>query len=135
MTSYLLKTEPTVYSFDDLLRDKRTVWDGVANAQALMVLREMKRGDEVLIYHSNVGKAIVGIAKVVRQAYPDPALDDPKRVVIDIQAVRPLKASVTLAAIKAVPGLAQLALVRQSRLSCMAVAPGHRRLLTKLGVS
>lgn len=134
MPSYLLKTEPSVYSFDDLLRDKRTVWDGVANAQALIVLRAMKRGDEVLIYHSNEGKAIVGIAKVAKQAYPDPQLDDPKRVVIDIQAVKPLPTPVTLAEIKAVPGLGDLALVRQSRLSCMAVSPAHRKLLAKLGV-
>jgi predicted RNA-binding protein with PUA-like domain len=134
MPTYLLKTEPSVYSFDDLLRDTRTVWDGVANAQALIVLRSMKRGDEVLIYHSNAGKAIVGLAKVAKQAYPDPTLDDPKRVVIDVQAVRPLAQPVTLAAIKAVPGLRDLALVRQSRLSCMEVSPAHRKLLARLGV-
>ena len=134
MPSYLLKTEPSVYSFDDLLRDRRTVWDGVANAQALIVLRAMKRGDEVLVYHSNEGKAIVGIAKVAKQAYPDPKLDDPKRVVIDIQAVKPLAEPVTLAQIKAVPGLRDLALVRQSRLSCMEVSAVHRKLLAKLGV-
>lgn len=134
MPSYLLKTEPSAYSFDDLLRDKRTVWDGVANAQALMVLREMKRGDEVLVYHSDVGKAIVGIATVVKDPHPDPALDDPRRVVVDIRAVRALAHPVTLAEIKAVPGLADLALVRQSRLSCMAVSPAHRRLLERLGV-
>ncbi|MEO8478556.1 MAG: EVE domain-containing protein [Gemmatimonadota bacterium] len=135
MTTYLLKTEPSVYGFDDLMRDKRTVWDGVANAQALIVLRAMKRGDEVLIYHSNEGKAIVGIAKVAKQAYTDPRLDDPKRVVIDVQAVKPLAEPVTLAAIKAVPGLTELALVRQSRLSCMEVSVAHRKLLAKLGVS
>ncbi|HET9065254.1 MAG TPA: EVE domain-containing protein [Gemmatimonadales bacterium] len=133
MTTYLLKTEPSVYSFDDLLRDKRTVWDGVANAQALIVLRSMKRGDEVLIYHSNEGKAIVGLAKVVKQAYPDPALDDPKRVVVDIRAVKPLPRPVTLAEIKAVARLKELALVRQSRLSCMEVSAAHRKLLAGLG--
>ncbi len=134
MTTYLLKTEPSVYSFDDLVRDRRTVWDGVANAQALIVLRAMQRGDELLIYHSNEGKAIVGIAKVAKHAYPDPKLSDPKRVVIEVQAVRPLAEPVTLAAIKAVPALKELALVRQSRLSCMKVGTAHRKLLATLGV-
>ena len=134
MPSYLLKTEPTVYSFDDLLRERRTRWDGVANAQALMVLREMRRGDEVLIYHSNVDKAIVGLAKVAKGPYPDPDQDDPRRVVVDVRAVRALERPVTLAEIKAVAGLGDLALVRQSRLSCMPVSPAHRRLLERLGV-
>jgi predicted RNA-binding protein with PUA-like domain len=132
MSSFLLKTEPSTYSWDDLVREKRTVWDGVANAQALIVLRSMKRGDEALIYHSNIGKEIVGIAKVVKQAYPDPQLDDPKRVVVDIRAVRELDRPITLAEIKAVRGLADLALVRQSRLSCMPVSDKHRSLIHKL---
>lgn len=135
MSCCLLKTEPSVYSFADLERDGRTVWDGVANAQALIVLRGLAVGDEALIYHSNEGKAIVGIARVVKAAYPDPRLDDARRVVIDIEAVRPLPRPVTLAAIKAEPGLANFALVRQSRLSCMAVSPAERRLLARLGVS
>jgi predicted RNA-binding protein with PUA-like domain len=129
----LFKTEPSKYSFDDLLRDGRAVWDGVANAQALIVLRSAKVGDEALIYHSNEGKEIVGIAKVVRAAYPDPKLDDPKMVVVDIIPVKALASPVTLAAIKAEPGLADLALVRQSRLSCMSVSVAHRKLLRKLG--
>lgn len=130
----LLKTEPSRYSFADLLQDGRAVWDGVANAQALIVLRTARQGDEVLIYHSNEGKAIVGIAKVARAAYPDPKLGDPKRVVIDLVPVKALAEPVTLAAIKAEPGLADLALVRQSRLSCMVVSAAHRRLLRELGV-
>ena len=129
----LFKTEPSKYSFDDLLRDGRAVWDGVANAQALIVLRSAKVGDEALIYHSNEGKEIVGIAKVVRAAYPDPKLDDPKMVVVDIVPVKALATPVILAAIKAEPGLADLALVRQSRLSCMRVSATHRKLLRKLG--
>ncbi|MDZ4257837.1 MAG: EVE domain-containing protein [Gemmatimonadales bacterium] len=130
----LLKTEPSKYSFDDLLRDGRAVWDGVANAQALIVLRSAKVGDEALIYHSNEGKAIVGIAKVAKAAYPDPKLGDPKMVVIDLVPVKALAEPVTLAQIKAESGLADLALVRQSRLSCMNVSVGHRRLLRELGV-
>lgn len=129
----LFKTEPSKYSFDDLLREGRAVWDGVANAQALIVLRSAKVGDEALIYHSNEGKEIVGIAKVAKAAYPDPKLDDPKRVVIDLVPVKALSNPVTLAAIKAEPGLADLALVRQSRLSCMSVSAEQRRLLRKLG--
>lgn len=129
----LLKSEPFKYSFADLVRDGRAVWDGVANAQALIVLRSARKGDEVLIYHSNEGKAIVGIAKVAKAAYPDPKLDDPKRVVVDIVPVKALVTPVTLAQIKAEPGLADLALVRQSRLSCMTVRAEHRRLLRNLG--
>jgi predicted RNA-binding protein with PUA-like domain len=130
----LLKTEPFKYSFDQLLADGHAVWDGVANAQALIVLRSAKKGDEALIYHSNEGKAIVGIAKVAKAAYTDPKLNDPKRVVIDLVPVKALKEPVTLAEIKAVPELADLALVRQSRLSCMTVSKEHRKLLRGLGV-
>ena len=90
-SAWLLKTEPSTYSWDDLLRDGKTVWDGVSNAAALINLRAMRTGDEALIYHSGDGKAIVGIARVTRGAYVDPKLKDPKRVVIDVQPVRALK--------------------------------------------
>jgi predicted RNA-binding protein with PUA-like domain len=130
----LLKTEPFKYSFDQLLADGHAVWDGVANAQALIVLRSAKIGDEALIYHSNEGKAIVGIAKVTKAAYPDPKLKDEKLVVIELAPVKALAKPVTLAEIKAVPELADLALVRQSRLSCMTVSKEHRKLLRGLGV-
>lgn len=130
----LLKTEPFKYSFDQLLADGHAVWDGVANAQALIVLRSAKVGDEALIYHSNEGKAIVGIAKVTKAAYPDPKLKDEKLVVIELAPVKALAKPVTLAEIKAVPELADLALVRQSRLSCMTVSKEHRKLLRGLGV-
>jgi predicted RNA-binding protein with PUA-like domain len=130
----LLKTEPFKYSFDQLLADGHAVWDGVANAQALIVLRSAKVGDEALIYHSNEGKAIVGLAKVTKAAYPDPKLKDEKLVVIELAPVKALAKPVTLAEIKAVPELADLALVRQSRLSCMTVSRPHRAILRKLGV-
>ncbi|MEO5800749.1 MAG: EVE domain-containing protein [Gemmatimonadales bacterium] len=132
--SWILKTEPSTYSWDDLVGDGRAVWDGVASAAALIHLRAMAKGDEVLIYHSGDGKAIIGVAKIAKGPYPDPKLDDPKMVVVDVAPVRPLKAPVTLAAIKAVPGLADLGLVRISRLSCMPVSPKHRAMLAKLGV-
>jgi predicted RNA-binding protein with PUA-like domain len=132
--AWLLKTEPSTYSWGDLVRDGKTVWDGVSNAAALINLRAMRTGDEALIYHSGDGKAIVGIARITRGAYADPKLKDPKRVVIEVQPVRALKTPVTLAAVKAEPALAQLGLVRMSRLSCMPVSAEQRAVLRKLGV-
>ena len=133
-SSWILKTEPSTYSWDDLVRDGKTVWEGVASAAALIHLRAMAKGDEALIYHSGTDKAIIGVATIVRGPYADPKLDDPKRVVVDVRADHPLKAPVTLAQIKAEQGLSQLALVRISRLSCMPVAADHRAILRRLGV-
>lgn len=121
MACWLLKTEPTTYSFDQLARDSRTVWDGIRNAQALIHLRAMRRADEVLVYHSGAERAVVGLAAVVSDPYPDPKLADPRRVVVDLAAVGPLPRPVPLAAIKAEPALRDLALVRNSRLSVMPV--------------
>lgn len=132
--SWLLKTEPSTYSWDDLVRDGQTVWEGVANAAALIHLRAMAAGDEALIYHSGADRAIVGIARITTGAYADPKLGDPRRVVVDVEADRALKRPVTLAAIKAEPKLASLALVRISRLSCMPVSRDHRAILRQLGV-
>jgi predicted RNA-binding protein with PUA-like domain len=132
--SWILKTEPSVYSWEMLVHDGHAVWDGVANAAALIHLRTMAVGDEVLIYHSNDGKAIVGIAKISKAAYPDPRLDDPKRVVVEVTPVRALKAPVSLATIKGEPRLASLDLVRISRLSCSPVSREHRAILRSLGV-
>ncbi|MGH7593609.1 MAG: EVE domain-containing protein [Gemmatimonadales bacterium] len=132
--SWILKTEPSTYSWDDLVRDGRTVWDGVSNSAALIHLRAMTPGDAVLIYHSGEDKAIVGIARIARGAYADPALDDPRRVVVDLEPVRALKAPLTLAVIKAEPALQSLALVRISRLSCMPVSAKHRAVLKRMGV-
>jgi predicted RNA-binding protein with PUA-like domain len=133
-SSWILKTEPSTYSWQDLVRDRKATWDGVANAAALMHLRAMTRSDEVLIYHSGAEKAIVGIGKILGGSYPDPKLDDPRRVVVDVAPVRPLNAPVPLTAIKADPGLAELGLVRISRLSCMPVSPAQRKALKALGV-
>jgi predicted RNA-binding protein with PUA-like domain len=132
--SWLLKSEPSTYSWADLVRDGRTVWDGISAPAALMHLRAMKTGDEALIYHSGNDKAIVGIARISRGPYPDPKLDDPKRVVVEVEAVRPLKAPVSLAVIKAAKNLAKLPLVRISRLSTMPVSVDERAELKKLGV-
>jgi len=133
MAYWILKTEPSTYSFAALQKATRAVWDGVANPVALKHLREMNVGDDVLIYHTGDEKAVVGHAKVVKAAYPDPRQDDPKLVVVDLEAGKPLATSVTLKAIKADPAFAELALVRQGRLSVVPVpAPLWARLL-KMG--
>ena len=116
---WLVKSEPFKYSWEDLVRDGSTYWDGVRNAQARNNLREMKVGDRVLYYHSNEGKEVVGIAKVTRQAYQDPTTDDDRWLVVDLEPVKPLKQSVTLAQIKADPPLQKIPLVTHSRLSVM----------------
>ena len=122
MPHFLLKTEPATFSYADLVRERRSVWDGVANPVALKHLRAMKAGDEVLIYHTGKEKAAVGIARVVKAAYPDPTADDPKLVVVDLEPVRPLDAPVSLATIKADRRFAGWELVRVPRLSVMPVS-------------
>lgn len=120
---FLLKTEPSAYSFADLERDRRAAWDGVTNPAALVALRAMAKGDEVFIYHTGDEKRIVGLARVTKSAYPDPKRDDPKLVAVDLAPVRAAKNPVTLAQIKADPRFKEFALVRQSRLSAMPVPP------------
>jgi predicted RNA-binding protein with PUA-like domain len=127
---WILKSEPSVYSFEQLVRDGRTVWDGVRNAQALIHLRAMKRGDEALFYHTGNVKALVGLAKIASAPYADPDAGDPKLVVVDLVPVRVLPKAVPLSAIKAELSMAALGLVRQSRLSVVPVAPEQwKRLL------
>lgn len=118
---WLAKSEPVKYAWDDLVRDGTTCWDGVRNAQARNNLAAMRRGDLVLYYHSNEGKEIVGVAKVTREAYPDPTTDDERWVVVDLAPRKPLKQPVTLAEIKADPQLAGIPLVKQSRLSVQPI--------------
>lgn len=127
---WILKTEPSTYSYDQLEADGRTVWEGVKNAQALIHIRSMKAGDQALIYHSGSGKTLVGRAAVVTQPYPDPASGDPKLAVVDIEAKGRLPREVTLAEIKADKAFADLGLVRQGRLSVVPVKPDQwKRLL------
>jgi predicted RNA-binding protein with PUA-like domain len=114
---WLLKTEPSTYGYDDLEREGRAVWDGVANPVALRNLRAMKEGDRVVVYHTGEEKAAVGLAEVVRAAYPDPRADDPKLVVVDLKPKGRLAEPVSLAAIKKMPLFAESPLVRQGRLS------------------
>ena len=120
-TRWLFKTEPSVYSFEQLQKDKRTVWDGVANNLALKNLKDINKGDLILIYHTGDERQAVGIARALGGAYPDPAKKDPKLLVVDIEPVKPLSKPVTLAEVKAHKKLVNFDLVRNSRLSIMKV--------------
>lgn len=122
---WLLKTEPSTYAYADLVRDKKGTWDGVANPVALKHLRGVAVGDECFIYHTGDEKRIVGIAKVTKAAYPDPKLDDPKMVVIDLAPVKAVARPVTLAEIKADSRFADWELTRVPRLSVMPVSPAR----------
>lgn len=121
MSYWILKTDADSYPFDQLERERRTVWDGVTNALALKHIRSMAPGDGALIYHSNVGKELVGLARITSAPYPDPKRKDPKLAVVDLEAGRPLPRRVPLADIKADPAFSDLALVRMSRLSVIPV--------------
>ena len=119
MKHWLVKSEPFKYSWEKFNKDGRTFWDGVRNYQARNNLREMKEGDLVLFYHSNEGKNVVGIAKVVKEAYQDPTTDDKNWVVVDLVPFQTLNNPVTLEQIKAEGSLKDISLVKQGRLSVM----------------
>jgi predicted RNA-binding protein with PUA-like domain len=121
MNYWLVKSEPEKYSWEKFNKDGRTSWDGVRNYTARNNLREMKENDLVLFYHSNEGKEVVGIAKVVKESYPDPTIDDPTWVVVDLSPVEALKKPVSLAIIKADPSLKDIQLVRLGRLSVVSL--------------
>ena len=130
---WLVKQEPTKYAFADLVRDRRTMWEGVRNFQARNNLAAMRRGDPVLFYRSVDDPAVVGVCEVVREAYPDPTADDPRWVAVDLRAVRALATPVVLARIKADPSLGEIPLLRQSRLSVMPLARAAFERLVALG--
>jgi predicted RNA-binding protein with PUA-like domain len=119
MNYWLVKSEPCKYAWAQLLKDKCTFWDGVRNYQARNNLQGMKKGDQVLFYHSNEGLAVVGVAQVVKEAYPDPTTDDERWVAVDIEPVETLKTPVTLDDMKKDKRLQNIALIRQGRLSVM----------------
>lgn len=121
MNYWLMKTEPSTYSWEDLEKDKKTVWDGVRNFTARNNLKAMKKGDEVFIYHSMEDKAVVGIAKITKEFFPDPK--DKDWASVEIAPVKKLKKPVTLAQVKADKRLNDMALVRLSRLSVQPVKP------------
>jgi predicted RNA-binding protein with PUA-like domain len=118
---WLVKSEPAKYSFDDLVRDGRTIWDGVRNNTAALHLKAMRAGDQVFYYHSQEGLAVVGIAEVVREAFIDPTDPAGRFVAVELAPVRPLPRPVTLAQMKAEPALADMAMLRLFRLSVSPV--------------
>lgn len=130
---WLAKQEPEDYSWDDFVRDGGTAWTGVRNFQARINLRAMREGDAVLFYHSGKVRAVVGIAEVAREAYPDPTATEGEWVCVDLRPKKPLKKEVTLAEVKGNESLAQIALVRQSRLSVMPLEAAAYRELVKMG--
>ena len=134
MAHWILKTEPSEYGFSDLVRDRRTRWEGVSNPVALKHLRSMLEGDEALIYHTGNEKSLIGLARIASAPYPDPSGKDPRLVVVDVEARGPLPRHVTLAEIKADPAFKDLGLVRVPRLSVVPVAPAQwKRLLSMAG--
>ena len=132
MNYWLVKSEPFKYSWDQLVKDKKTFWDGVRNYAARNNLRAMKKGDEVFFYHSNEGMEIVGIAKVAKEAYQDPTTEDKNWSVVDISPVKPLKRPVALAQIKEEPELKEMELVKNSRLSVQKVSEDEWKQILKM---
>ena len=134
MNFWLLKSEPDVYSIDDLKRDRKTTWNGVRNFQARNVLKSCKKEDLVLIYHSNIGKAVVGIGKIAKEAYPEPDEQRPGDwVQVDVGFVSKFDIPVTLETIKKTPALKEILLLKQSRLSCMPISEKEFNTILKIG--
>lgn len=135
MAYWLVKSEPNVFSYEDLAKTgaKGEPWTGVRNHQAKLYLMAMKKGERALFYHSNVGKEIVGVAEVVREAYPDPTAESGPWVCVDVKAVAALKSPVTLAAAKADPKLSEMMLVKNTRFSVQKVTDAEWAHVCKLG--
>jgi predicted RNA-binding protein with PUA-like domain len=130
---WLVKQEPETYSWSDFVGDGQTDWTGVRNYQARNNLREMKTGERVLFYHSGKEKAVVGLAEVVKSAYPDPTADDPQWVAVDLKPTKALKNPVPLAAIRYDKRLSQLPLIRQSQLSVMSLTKDEFDVIVSMG--
>ena len=130
---WIIKQEPSQYNWKQFEKDKETYWDGVRNYQARNNLKNMKKGDNLLFYHSVVGKEIVGIAEVTREAYPDPTTDDERWVVVDLKPIKPFKVPVTLEEIKMHKELSEIALIKQTRLSVIPITKKEFQVLLKLG--
>lgn len=133
MSYWLMKSEPDVFSWNTLVKRKTAAWDDVRNYQARNNMKAMKEGDLCFFYHSNVGREIVGIMKVVREHYPDPT--DPRFVLVDVAPHQAFKTPVTLAQIKVHPKLQNIALIKQSRLSVMPITEEEWKILYDLGVN
>ncbi len=133
MNYWLIKSEPFEYSYDDLVKEKRTMWDGIRNFAARKHLRAMQKGDRVLFYHSRKGLEIVGVCEVVKEHYPDPTAEKGDWSVVDVVPLKKLNKPVSLKTIKATPELQDMALVRISRLSVSPVAGHHFERILTLG--
>lgn len=133
MAFWLVKQEPSKYSWEQFVKDKKTFWDGVRNYQARNNLQAMRRGDLVFFYHSVVGKEIKGIAQITREHYPDPTSDDPAWVAVDLKPVKSMKVPVSLMQIKSNPRLFKIALLKQSRLSVMPLTQTEFKIILKMG--
>ncbi|MCC5991015.1 MAG: EVE domain-containing protein [Rhodobacteraceae bacterium] len=135
MRYWLMKSEPEVFGWDDLVAkgDAGEEWDGVRNYQARNFMREMRLGDRAFLYHSQSDKAVVGICEIIAEAHPDSTSDDPRWECVDIRAVQALPQPVSLQQIKATPALAEMALLRQSRLSVQPVGPQEWALICQMG--
>ncbi len=132
MAYWLMKSEPSAYSWDQLVKDKRTNWSGVRNYQAAINLKAMKNGDKAFFYHSNDGLAVVGVVEIVKEAYPDPTDEKGRFVMVDVKPIMPVKTPVTLSAIKAEEKLEGMALVKQSRLSVSPVSAAEWKIVCKM---
>jgi predicted RNA-binding protein with PUA-like domain len=132
MQHWLVKQEPEAYSWDDLVRDGKTAWEGVRNYQARNNLQKMKRGDSVLFYHSVGPREVVGIAEVTQEAFPDTTADDPRWIAVELKPVRPLKHPVPLDDIKQTPALKDVALIKQSRLSVMPLTAAEYEAILRM---
>ncbi len=130
---WLVKSEPNTYSWDDFVREGRACWDGVRNFEARKHLRNMKPGDLCLFYHSNIGKAVVGVGRVIKSAYPDPTAASGDWSAVDLEPVKALAEPVTLAQMKGDSAFEELLLIRRSRLSVMPVSAQHFRRILSLG--
>ena len=130
---WIIKQEPSQYSWQQFEKDRSTYWDGVRNYQARNNLRAMKKGDKLLFYHSVIGKEIVGIAEVTRESYPDPTTNDERWVVVDLKPLKAFKVPVPLEIIKTHQELSDIPLIKQSRLSVMPIKKKEFQVLLKLG--
>lgn len=133
MRYWLVKSEPFKYSWEQFVKDGKTFWDGVRNYQARNNLQAMKKGDPVLFYHSNEGLEVVGVAEVIKAAYPDPTIEDERWVAVDLKPLHPLKSPVSLKEMKQQPGLSEMGLIRQGRLSVVELKKKEFDLILKLG--
>ena len=132
MKYWLLKTEPSTYSWNDLVKKKRDRWDGIRNHQARNNLAAMSVGDVALVYHSGDDKSVVGTARIAKAAYPEPGAEDPRWLAVDIEAVKALARPVTLAEMKKTKSLAEMALLKQSRLSVVPLTKAEHDTILKL---